>query len=248
MVKPRLDDMQKIVVLNPKGGSGKSTIATNLASHFAVEGLQPALMDYDSQGSSTRWIKKRDENQPHIHSIAAYERDAKVTRSFQLRVPSDTKRLIVDTAASMDPQRLAELTFDADVIVVPVLPCDIDFHAAALCISDLLLIAKVDRARNGLAVIANRVRQNTIGYRTLMQFLRTLGIPIVGVLRDTQNYVHAAERGVSIFEMPPHRVRKDLQQWGLLLRWLDARREAKALSRTTTPVDNVHWLATPYRA
>ena len=85
--------MQKIVILNPKGGSGKTTIALNLASYFAVCGLKPTLMDLDAQGSSTRWLGKRAKGQPAIHGIAAYERNSRVTRSFATRLPLDTERL-----------------------------------------------------------------------------------------------------------------------------------------------------------
>lgn len=134
--------MQKIVVLNPKGGSGKTTIATNLASYFAVEGLRPTLMDMDIQGSSTHWLSKRGKDQPLIHSIAAFERNTGLTRSFATRLPLDTQRLVVDTPAAVEPQKLPDLTRNATAVLVPVLPSDIDIHAAAKCISNLLLIAK----------------------------------------------------------------------------------------------------------
>jgi chromosome partitioning protein len=98
--------MQKIVVLNPKGGSGKTTIASNLASYFAVAGLKPTLMDMDAQGSSTRWLGKRAKGQPAIYGIAGFERNSRVTRSFATRLPMDTERLIVDTAAALQPQNL----------------------------------------------------------------------------------------------------------------------------------------------
>ena len=87
--------MQRIVVLNPKGGSGKTTIAINLASHFALRGEQTVLIDHDPQASAARWVKKRQESQAAIHLIAAFERDARVTRSFQLRVPQGAGRVIV---------------------------------------------------------------------------------------------------------------------------------------------------------
>jgi len=216
--------MQKIVVLNPKGGSGKSTIATNLASYFAVSGLKPTLMDLDAQGSSMRWLNKRTQVQPPIHGIAGYERNTRVTRSFATRVPLDSQRLIVDTAAALESQRLPEITRNATAILVPVLPSDIDIHAAAKSISDLLLIAKIRRDEQRIAVIANRVKKNTLVYRALMRFLETLRIPVVATLRDSQNYIRAAESGVGLFEMKPHRVREDLEQWLPLIGWLAQRR------------------------
>ena len=122
--------MQKIVLLNPKGGSGKTTIATNLASYYAVAGLRPTLMDMDAQGSTTRWLSKRAKGQPTIHGIAGFERNSRVTRSFATRLPVDTERLVVDTAAAVEPQKLPDLTRNATAILVPVLPSDIDIHAA----------------------------------------------------------------------------------------------------------------------
>src|SRR3954453_12221098 len=100
--------MQKIVLLNPKGGSGKTTLAINLASYFAVQGMQPTLMDMDPQGSSMRWLSKRTKEQPLIHGVAGMVRDTRVTRSFALRVPQESQRVIVDTPAATEAQRLPE--------------------------------------------------------------------------------------------------------------------------------------------
>lgn len=215
--------MQKIVVLNPKGGSGKTTIAINLASYYAVAGLRPTLMDLDAQGSTMRWLNKRAKGQATIHGIAGYERNPRVTRSFAMRLPPDSQRLIVDTAAAIEPQRLPELTRNATAILVPVLPSDIDIHAAAKCISDLLLIAKVRRDEQRIAVIANRVKKNTLIFKSLMRFLETLRIPVIATLRDSQAYIRAAESGVGIFEAKPYLVREDLEQWLPLVGWLSQR-------------------------
>ena len=215
--------MQRIVVLNPKGGSGKTTIAVNLASYYAVQGLRPVLMDYDPQGSSMRWLKKRSSPQPLIHGVAAYERNARTTRSFQLRVPADAQRQVIDTPAAVTATEMPELTRGADAILVPVLPSDIDIHACSKCIADLLLVAKVRRSENRIAVIANRVKKQTLIYQSLMRFLATLQIPIVATFRDSQNYIRAAELGVGIHEMKPYLVREDVEQWGPLVEWLEHR-------------------------
>jgi cellulose biosynthesis protein BcsQ len=216
--------MQKIVLLNPKGGSGKTTIAINLASYFAVCGLKPTLMDLDAQGSSSRWVGKRAKGQPTIHGIVAYERNSRVTRSFATRVPTDTERLVVDTPAALQSQGLPDITHNATAVLVPVLPSDIDIHAAAKCISDLLLIAKIRREDQRIAVIANRVKKNTLVYKALMKFLETLNIPVVATLRDSQNYIRAAELGQGLFEMKPNQVREDMEQWLPLIGWLSQRR------------------------
>jgi chromosome partitioning protein len=213
--------MQRILVLNPKGGSGKTTVAINLASHFALQGERPVLMDYDRQGSAGHWIKKRSLLQPPIGLINAYQVDMRVTRSFQLRIPPGTGRVVIDTPAAVSNQDLPELTRSADKILVPVLPSDIDIYACSRCVQNLLLVAKVQREDNRLGIIANRVRRNTVIYQSLTRFLGTLGIPIVATLRDSQNYVRGAEQGVGLAEMKSHQVTEDLLQWQSLLQWLE---------------------------
>jgi len=215
--------MQRILVLNPKGGSGKTTIATNLASYFASQGDHPLLTDEDPQGSSTRWLKKRKPEQAFIHGIATFERNNRMTRAWQMRVPADATHVVVDTPAAVPAHDMPEMTKSADAIIVPVLPSDIDIHACARCIADLLLIAKVRREENRIGVIANRVRRNTVIYQSLMRFLETLRIPVIAILRDSQNYVHAAERGVGLFEMKHHLVAQDLADWRPLVEWLKAK-------------------------
>ncbi|MEQ1580822.1 MAG: AAA family ATPase [Steroidobacteraceae bacterium] len=214
---------RRIVVLNPKGGSGKTTIATNLASYFAVQGLRPTLMDYDPQGSSWRWVRKRAETAPPIHGIAAFERNSRVTRSFALRIPADCQRVVVDTPAALVAQSMPDLTRQATAILVPVLPSDIDIHAATHCISNLLLVAKISRAEQRIGVIANRVKRNTLIYRSLMRFLDTLRIPVVATLGDSQAYIRAAETGLGLFEMKSAQVEEDLAEWAPLVEWLGRR-------------------------
>jgi chromosome partitioning protein len=220
--------MQRILVLNPKGGSGKTTVATNLASYFASLGDRPLLTDNDPQGSSTRWLKKRTPAQATIHGIAAFERSGRITRAWQMRTPPDAAHVVVDTPAALVAQDMPEMTKGADVIIVPVLPSDIDIHAFSKCIADLLLIAKVRRDENRIGVVANRVKRNTLVYQSLMRFLDTLRIPVIATLRDSQNYVRAAEQGVGIHEMKRHLVAQDLADWEPLLAWLGAKEAAPA--------------------
>ena len=220
--------MQRILFLNPKGGSGKTTIATNLASHFAVQGGRPVLWDNDPQASSTRWLKKRGPELPVIHGIAAYERSVRVTRAWQLRIPADTGYVIVDTPAAVPAQELPGLTGNADAILVPVLPSDIDIHACSKCIADLLLVGRVWRGEQRIGVIANRVRRNTRIYQSLLRFLETLRIPVIATLRDSQNYIRAAEEGVGLPEMKPWMVAQDLAEWEPLMAWLKERRSVGA--------------------
>lgn len=218
--------MQRILILNPKGGSGKTTLATNLAASFAVSGNWPALMDLDAQGSSMRWLSKRPNEQAPIYGIAGFSRSAAVTRSWQLRVPRDCDPLIIDTPAALETHDLPEITRGADIILVPVMPSDIDIHTAAKCIADLLLVAKIKRSDERIGIIASRVRSNTLVSQSLMRFLMSIDIPLIATLRDSQNYLRAAESGVGIFEMPTWQVSKDLDEWHSLLGWLGRDKES----------------------
>jgi chromosome partitioning protein len=218
--------MQRILILNPKGGSGKTTVATNLASYFASQGDRPLLLDNDPQGSSTRWLKKRKPEQAFIHGIAAFDRNSRMTRAWQMRTPPDAGHVVVDTPAAVLSQDMPELCKNADAIIVPVLPSDIDIHACSKCIADLLLIAKVRRDENRIGVVANRVKRNTVIYQSLMRFLETLRIPVIATLRDSQNYVRAAEQGLGLYEMKRYTVEQDLADWQPLLAWLQAKEGA----------------------
>ncbi|MFO7286467.1 MAG: ParA family protein [Gammaproteobacteria bacterium] len=215
--------MQRIVVLNPKGGSGKTTIATNLAACFALRGRFPALLDLDPQASSTRWLRKRPPDAARIHGIAGYERSTSVTRSWQLRVPPECERLIVDTPAAIESRHMPELTRGADALLVPVMPSEIDIQAAAKCIADLLLVAKIRRADGRLGVIANRVRTNTRVAQSLLRFLESLDIPLVATFRDSQGYIRSAETGLGLLELKGPGATADGYAWDRLLAWLDAR-------------------------
>lgn len=225
----------KLVVLNPKGGSGKTTLATNLAAWSAARGEPTALMDFDPQGCSTRWLANRPAERPAIHGIPAYRLNLRVTRSWQLRTPPETRVLVVDTSAAVPAQNLSEYTRGAHAIIIPVGPTDIDTHAAAGFIADLLLIAKEDRQQGRVAVVANRVRQGTVAHGRLMCFLDTLSIPCVTLLRDSQVYAHAAEQGLGLHEFQPHRVRRDMEQWSPLLAWVERRCAPPATPDTRVP-------------
>lgn len=221
LITPNRRNLNTIVVLNPKGGCGKTTLVTNLASVYAQRGPMPAVMDCDPQGSAMRWIEKRPVSCPPIHGIAAYKRNMQATRSWQLRVPNETTNLIVDSPAGLNHDDLREVTRDASSILVPVLPSSIDIHAASRCIADLLLVAKIDRRDRKLAVIANRTRQNTRSFENLMRFLDSLEIPIIAVLRDSQNFLHAVDNGIGVCEMPPHRVHRETEELDKVVSWLD---------------------------
>lgn len=220
-ISPSRDDLHKIVILNPKGGCGKTTLATNLASRFALRGPPPALIDNDPNGYTIRWLEKRSRNRSEIHGIATYRSSMHATRAWQLRIPNETTTVIIDTPAAVSQPDIHELTCDANSILIPILPSTIDIRYATRFIADLLLVTQIDRRDRQLAVVANRTRKNTHSLTKLMRFLTSLEIPIIAVLRDSQNYVQAADLGMGIYEMPYHRVKKDIEQMDRIVDWLD---------------------------
>lgn len=226
----------RIVILNPKGGCGKSTLATNIAACYAQHDSVPAIMDYDPQGSTMAWLERRPKDLPPIHGVAAYKNSMQATRSWQLRVPNETKNLIIDSPAGVTHDDLRELTRDSSSILIPVLPSLMDIHAASRCIADLLLVAKIDRSERKLAVVANRTRKNTKSLERLMRFLDSLGIPIISVLRDSQNFVHSAEQGIGLHEMQPSKVKPDVQEINRIVDWLDGWEERRRQSLETTDI------------
>jgi len=239
--------MQRIIVLNPKGGSGKTTIATNLAACYAANGERVALIDLDPQGSTTRWLRKRPEDAPTIHGITGFERSAAVTRSWQMRIPSDCHVSISDTPAAIDAHLLPDLTRGADAILVPVMPSEIDIHATAKCIADLLLVAKIRRSEQRIGIIANRVRSNTRISQSLTRFLASLDIPLIATLRDTQSYVRSAENGLGVYEMPAWQVQSDLGHWRQVLAWLGQRRRRPARAAGSSKLVPIEHAAEPGR-
>jgi chromosome partitioning protein len=209
--------MRTILVLNAKGGCGKSTISTNLASYFAYEmDKKVVLADYDPQESSLAWLEARDESRPHIDGIAAYK--------DPVRVSKDTDCLIMDAPARVHGKELTQLMRKAETVLFPVLPSPIDMRAAKKYMEELMKNGRVSRKEVKIGVIANRVRENTIIFAELYDFIKTMKLPYVATLRDTQNYIRAEERGIGIFEMAPSQVYQDLEDWEPLTKWLRSKR------------------------
>ena len=215
--------LHRILVTNPKGGCGKTTITTNIASHYARKGKTVRLFDHDSQGSSLAWVKRRPAEQAVIAGVdASKNSDHRLTRSWQMRVPPETDVAIIDSPAGVDVNELVLLFQQNDSVLIPVLPSPIDIHATADFIKALLSTGQVQTKTIRLAVIANRVRRNTRMYHSLERFLFGLNIPFIGSLRDTQLYALAIELGVGVVEIPGSRNKTDREQWAPIVRWLDA--------------------------
>lgn len=202
------------MVINPKGGCGKSTIATNLAASFALAGETTTLLDLDPQQSSMDWLALRPKNAAHIHGMGS--------DINQLLLPHTSGVMIIDTPAAIHGKQLKPYVKNAHNILIPVLPSPMDMRATAKFVEALLLMGRVSKEKTRIAVIANRVQQQTRIYQGLKRFLNSLGIPFIAILRESQNYVRAAEQGTTIFELRPSLVQQDLRQWKPLLKWINS--------------------------
>ena len=211
--KVRQPTGRRILLANAKGGCGKTTIATNLASYYARAGYSCALIDCDPQGSSSQWLRSREDTLPDITGVEAYKAGPGATRNYQMRLPREISRVIIDTPAALAGGELDDQIRQTDLIVVPVLPSSIDIHAATRFISRILLSVEYRRRPKPLLVIANRVRQRTVAMTKLDTFLRSLKLPHIGTLRDTQLYVQCAEQGRGIVDTSGKRFAADTQRW-----------------------------------
>ncbi len=205
--------MRHIMVLNAKGGCGKSTLATNIASYFVTEGANVALADYDPQRSSLDWLERRPDNRPVIHAVAGFEGGLR-------RVPRNSDILVIDAPARSHGDELVDLVKHAETIVVPVLPSTIDMQATAVFLKELQAVGKIARKQAKIATVANRVRDNTLIWDELDEYLLKTRVPYVAALREAQNYVRAYTRGLGIFELPEYLAWPDWEEWEPLTAWL----------------------------
>ena len=212
--------MQTILVLNSKGGCGKSTIATNLASYYAADGVRCMLMDYDPQGSSLQWLKLRPHRQAPIHGVNASKTRVGLTRTWQMAVPAGTGRVVIDAPAGVAGLTLQEMLRRSNIVLVPVTPSPIDIHATLRFVRDLLAGGTTVKYGVHIGVVANRVRRSTSQFEPLKQYLAAAGVPFVTTLSDSENYIHAAEMGIGLHEMDERETGAEREQWKPLIRWL----------------------------
>ena len=205
--------MRHIMVMNAKGGCGKSTLATNIASYFANEGAVVALADYDPQRSSLDWLERRPENRPEIHGVAGFKGGLR-------RVPRNAEYVIIDAPARSHGTELTNLVKHAETIIVPVLPSTIDMQATERFLDELKAVGKVSRKQAKIATVANRVRDNTLIFDDLDEYLTKARVPYIAALREAQNYVRAYTRGLGIFELPEYLAWPDWDEWEPLTAWL----------------------------
>ena len=214
--------MRTIIVLNPKGGCGKSTIATNIASYFAIKGKKVTLADCDPQGSSKDWLSVRPDIYSAINGI--------VVDDDRLKIPRNSEVLIIDTPAAVAEKRLSKYLRKAQSLIMPIIASPIDIRAAEKFLEELFSFKGTINNKIKIATVANRVREDTLIAAKLEYYLDNVKLPngkklpFMTMLRASQNYIHAAERGLSIFELPPSKTYYDREQWAPLLRWLTSKR------------------------
>ena len=209
--------MRHIMVLNAKGGCGKSTLATNIASYFASEGASVALADYDPQRSSLDWLDRRPASRPEIVGVAAFENGLR-------HVPRSVDIVVSDAPARSHGSELTDLVRHAETVVVPVLASTIDMQATATFLKELQAIGKVQRKEIRIGVIANRVRDNTLIFDELEEYLTRVRVPYIAALREAQNYIRAYTRGLGILELPEYLAWPDWEEWEPLTAWLRSKR------------------------
>jgi chromosome partitioning protein len=214
---------RRILVINGKGGCGKTTIATNLAVTYANAGHTVALVDNDPQASSTYWCEVRDPDLPPISVVAAHQRTHMYqTHTFQHRLPP-SDRIIVDGHSNARDRDLEALLKQADVVLVPLLPSSIDIRAGGQFITNLLTHRAFRHSPRPVGVIANRVQPNTETHAKLEHFLQCLDVPAVATFRDSPVYTQAAELGQGVVDMLDCRAaRKETPAWRDLASWIDS--------------------------
>jgi len=213
--------MRTILVVNSKGGCGKTTLSTNLASYYAAAKLKVAIRDYDPQGSSLQWLASRPSELPRIYGANAAPEKRHSLRSMHSWVPSDTQVLIIDPPGGVSGLLLQDILLSVDSLLIPVAPSSIDIHASAAFIRTLLLKGRIRSRGIRLGVVAYRVRNSMPVYEPLERFLRSLNLPLLTRIPDSDNMIRAAEKGVGIFEMDYWETANEREQFSPILKWLD---------------------------
>ena len=204
--------MPVVVIANPKGGVGKSTLSTNVAGYFSSRGHSVMLGDVDRQQSSALWLKLRPEGARPINTW-------EISADQIAKPPSGTTHMVLDTPAGLHGKRLKEVIKIAHKILVPLQPSIFDIYATRAFLDELAASRHANNVDIGL--IGMRVDSRTIAADKLQEFVQGLDLPVVGYVRDTQNYIHLAARGLTVFDVAQSRVEKDLQQWRPICEWLD---------------------------
>ncbi len=208
--------MRSILVVNPKGGCGKTTLATNLATYYSVWDIPTAIVDLDPQQSSMEWLKVRPKSENPIQGFNGLK--------GKIHPDEETERVIYDCPARTDSKKVAKLIELMDVVIIPVMPSAIDMRVAAKFVADILGHTRDGNSNAILGVVANRAHKNYASYKVLAKFLKALDVPFIGALRNSQNYIKAADSGVGIFEMSLSDAKPDMKEWEPILSWVEGKR------------------------
>ncbi|MGH8027064.1 MAG: AAA family ATPase [Pseudoxanthomonas sp.] len=207
--------MKTILVASSKGGAGKTTLATNLAAHFALDGKRTVLVDVDPQHSSTRWAERRAELETAVLPI-----DATGKRAWRAGLPEDAERVVIDAPAGSMADDLTQFIEHADAIVVPVLPSALDIEATVRFLNSLSKVPRVHKRKLPVGLVVNRSKPWTNTSQQAVEMLKTWPYPVVAQLRDTQAYVVLAGLGRSLFDYRSAQVRDHQADWDPLLKWI----------------------------
>jgi chromosome partitioning protein len=206
--------MKAILVANPKGGSGKTTLATNLAGSLATRAQTVYLSDLDRQQSSLTWLATRPHDRPVVHKLGAKAEPGSARQN-------GSSILIFDSAAGLRGKNLDHALKVANKIIVPVQPSVFDMAATSTFLQTLLEKKPVRKKRAFIGIVGMRVNSRTRAAATLEAFLAQFELPVLTYLRDTQIYVNAAFNGLTLFDLPEYLCSRDLEQWQPILEWID---------------------------
>lgn len=224
--------MQVIAIINPKGGVGKSTLATNIAGYWASQGYITALGDLDPQQSSHSWLHFRPDN---VNAIMKWTIDD----PYKIKTPKSCTHAVLDTPAGLNDKALKAVLKQADKVLLPLQPSVFDMFATRTFLEELESYKKIDKI--DVALLGMRTKEHALSVQRLHQFCAGLSFAILGTLRDTQNYIHLAAQGLTLFDVSPAQMQRDLEQWQPICDWLDGAMDSFPTGNATNAPGSGAW-------